>query len=123
MVLTYCVAPSNLTVLARLMLLPEWASLSLYGFCVDRFLKYYLRNFHSYEEFLGPCNRHVFFIPISASLGWLAWFLLRLLERSFSGLDGEAYSPTSFFFCQDWHGRILTVEYFWKVLLLCRLTP
>ena len=31
--------------------------------------------------------------------------------------------PPPFSFCQNWHGRILTVGYFFKVLLLCRFPP
>ena len=50
MVLTSCVASSNLTVLARLLFPLEGAPLYLYGFSAEILSVYYLRTLHSSEE-------------------------------------------------------------------------
>ena len=47
----------------------------------------------SSEECLEPCNNHVFFALMGASIGWPAFFVLRLPARPFSGLVVEASSP------------------------------
>ena len=95
-VLTSCVALSNLTVIARLLLPLEQAYFSVYGFCAEHFFVHSLKVLQSYEEYPGPCNRHVFFARVGASHGWPALFLLRLPVQLFMLLDGEVDAPPFF---------------------------
>ena len=96
MVLISCVVPSNLTVLARFLFPPEQGSLSLCVFCAERFSVYSLSNLYSSEDYLGLCNRHIFFAPVSALLRCPELSLLRLPAWLFLGLDSDADAPPFF---------------------------
>ena len=90
MVLTSCGVPSNLMVLPRFVLPPDQAC--WWGWCLVSFLDYSLITLHSFIEFPGPCNKHVYFAPTSPFLGWPEWFFLRLPKRRFFRLVGKAAS-------------------------------
>ena len=96
--------------------------LLIFGCCAERFSVYSLRNLHYSKECPGPCNRHVFFRLVGASLQWPASFILRFPVQPFLGLDGEAY-PLPFSPCQSRHCRLLPVDYFGKMFFLCGFNP
>ena len=93
MLLTSWVLSSNKTALPRLGLLPEWDSVGLWGHFAAYFSDKTLSNLHYFEECSGTYNKHVYFDLVGASLGWPAFFVLRLPAQTFSGLVGEEASP------------------------------
>ena len=118
-VLTSWVLSLKSTSLPRLGLMPERASVGLWGFCTAYFSEYTLSTLHSHEEFPGPCNKHVFFATVDALLVWPAFSVSRLLARPFSGLLGETVYPHFLFLtCLSRLASVLVV--FYKVFPLRR---
>ena len=94
----------------------------MYGYCAEHFSLYTLRNLHSSEECLGTCNRHVFLHGSAYHSDVLHRFSCACQRGPYWGWMVRRMIPP-FSSLHNWNILILTVEYFWKVLLLRRLPP
>ena len=96
--------------------------LSWYVSFAERFLVYSRSNVHSSEECMGPCSRHVYLLRSAHCSDGLHCFSCACQRSPARGCMARRMTP-HFSSFQKWHGWLVPVECFWKLLLLFRLLP